>query len=204
MRVGLTGGMRLQPTTTRSTRSLRADWRRDVLPTLHGDVLDIGAGVGVAADHLAADAHWIALEPGRGGGRELEARAAQRPGSEVLHAPAETIPLPDASVDAVICGTVLCSVRDPARALAEVRRVLRPGGRLVFFEHGAGPAQSGTRFLQRAYAPLSRIIDGGCDPARDTASVIRSAGFRSVDLREQLAPGVLGTVEPLITGAAVN
>jgi hypothetical protein len=74
----------------------------------------------------------------------------------------------------------------------------------VFFEHVAAPSRSWTLFLQRAYAPLSRVIDSGCDPARDTESAIRDAGFRQVEVRAELAPGVLGTVEPLIHGAAVR
>ena len=107
------------------------------------------------------------------------------------------------STAAVIASTVLCSVRDPARALEEVRRVLRPGGRLVFFEHVAGERGSWTSVLQAVYAPLSRLIDHGCDPHRDTAASIRDAGFASVEVKRMLAPGVLGTVEPLIEGVAV-
>jgi ubiquinone/menaquinone biosynthesis C-methylase UbiE len=183
---------------------LRDEWRRTALPTLRGDVLDLGAGTGAAVDHLVPEVRWIALEPSRNAARELDDRARRRPHSQVLRAGAEDVPLPDASVDAVIAGTVLCSVRDPARALAEVRRVLRPGGRFVFFEHVGAPPKTWTRFLQSAYAPLSRRIDDGCDPTRDTAARIRAAGFRSVDLRDDFAPGILGTVDPLIQGVAVN
>ncbi|MDL9979009.1 class I SAM-dependent methyltransferase [Microbacterium sp. ASV49] len=196
--------MTLRPTTTRTIRELRDAWRRSVLPGLRGDVLDLGAGFGIAADDLSADVIWIALEPSRSALRQLAVRVEERPGSRLLHAAAEDIPLPDASVDAVIASTVLCSVRDQRRALAEVVRVLRPGGRLVYFEHVTGPPRSWTRTLQVAYRPISRVIDSGCDPARDTGAAIRGAGFRSVEQRDELAPGMLGSVDPLIEGTAIR
>ncbi|GAA2857723.1 class I SAM-dependent methyltransferase [Microbacterium arabinogalactanolyticum] len=188
---------------TTPTSELRRRWRTSALPELRGVVLDLGAGSGIAADHLASGVSWLALEPRSRIEPALRARLAHRSGSRLLTAPAEAIPLESGSVDAVIASTVLCSVRDPARALDEVRRVLRPGGRLVFFEHVAGEHGSWTSVLQAVYAPLSRLIDHGCDPHRDTAASIRAAGFASVEVKRMLAPGVLGTVEPLIEGVAV-
>ena len=188
---------------TTPTSELRRRWRASALPELRGVVLDLGAGSGIAADHLASGVAWLALEPRRRIEPALRARLERRSGSRLLTAPAEAIPLESGSVDAVIASTVLCSVRDPARALEEVRRVLRPGGRLVFFEHVAGERGSWTSVLQAVYAPLSRLIDHGCDPHRDTAASIRDAGFASVEVKRMLAPGVLGTVEPLIEGVAV-
>ncbi|UJP08819.1 methyltransferase domain-containing protein [Microbacterium sp. KUDC0406] len=186
-----------------STMELRRRWRASVLPDLRGAVLDLGAGSGIAADHLAAGVEWMALEPRRRIEPALHERLDRRPGSRLLTAPAESIPLEAASVDAVIASTVLCSVRRPALALSEARRVLRPGGILVFFEHVAAERGTWTSALQAAYAPISRMIDHGCDPHRDTAVSIRSAGFASVEVRRMEAPGVLGTVEPLIEGRAI-
>lgn len=188
---------------TTPTTELRRRWRASVLPGLRGVVLDLGAGSGIAADHLASGVSWLALEPRRRIEPALRARLAHRGGSRLITAPAEAIPLESDSVDAVIASTVLCSVSDPARALEEVRRVLRPGGRLVFFEHVAGQRGSWTSAIQAVYAPLSRLIDHGCDPHRDTAASIRAAGFASVEVKRMLAPGVLGAVEPLIEGVAV-
>ncbi len=185
------------------TTQLRRRWRAGVLPQLHGVVLDLGAGSGIAADHLASDVEWLALEPRRRIEPALRQRLARRPQSRLLTASAESIPLQAGSVDAVIASTVLCSVRDPLGALAEVRRVLRPGGRMVFFEHVAADAGTWTSRIQALYAPLSRLIDHGCDPHRDTAASIDAAGFARVDVQRMLAPGVLGTVEPLIQGTAV-
>lgn len=185
-----------------STTELRRRWRDSVLPNLRGIVLDLGAGSGIAADHLESGVDWIALEPRRRIEPALRLRLTRR-GSRLLTASAEDIPLESASVDAVIASTVLCSMRDPARALQEVRRVLRPGGALVFFEHVAADRGTWTYRLQAAYAPLSRLIDHGCDPHRDTAGSIQEAGFASVVLKRMQAPGILGTVEPLIEGAAI-
>ncbi|NNC12453.1 class I SAM-dependent methyltransferase [Planctomonas sp. JC2975] len=182
----------------------RDRWRSRTLPALRGTVLDVGAGTGVAAGLLDASVTWIALEPARYARVELSARVAARNGSRYLTDRAESIPLDDGSVDAAIASTVLCSVRDQRATLAEVLRVLRPGGSLVFYEHVIGSRGSWTRFLQRAYAPLSRIIDDGCDPARDTESAIRAAGFASVQVRAFETPGILGTVEPHIEGVAVR
>lgn len=185
-----------------STTELHRRWRVSALPKLRGVVLDLGAGSGIAADHLDPGVDWIALEPRRRVDPALRMRLDRR-GSRLLAATAEDIPLESASVDAVIASTVLCSVRDPARVLNEVRRVLRPGGALVFFEHVAAERGTWASRIQSFYAPLSRLIDHGCDPHRDTAASIRAAGFASVEVERMQAPGVLGTVQPLIEGSAI-
>jgi len=174
------------------------------LPELRGVVLDLGAGSGVAADHLAPVVDWIALEPRRRIDPALRNRLERRERSRLLSAAAEAIPLDSDSVDAVIASTVLCSVRNPTRALAEVCRVLRPGGVLVFFEHVAAGRGTWTSMIQAAYAPFSRLMDHGCDPHRDTEALIRAAAFAAVDIRRAEAPGMLGTIEPVIEGAAVR
>ena len=121
----------------------------------------------------------------------------------MLTAGAERLPLEDATIDAVVCSTVLCSVDDPPRALAEARRVLRRGGSLVFFEHvGAAPG-SGARRVQGLIAPLTRRFGGGCDPRRDTAAELRSAGFSTLELRTLRTGGPLGGLAPVIEGRAV-
>ena len=101
-------------------------------------ILEIGAGTGANLHHLPADTHLYALEPSLRMHDRLRRRcAAVGVQVTILASGAETIPLPDASVDEVICSLVLCTTPDPGRVLAEVRRVLKPGGRFRFVEHVA-------------------------------------------------------------------
>ncbi|GIG68576.1 class I SAM-dependent methyltransferase [Phytomonospora endophytica] len=178
--------------------------KTDLIASLSGTVLEIGAGTGRNFPHLSPGAEWIGLEPDRRLHAKLQASASRhaRPNPRILPARAESIPLADESVDAVVSTVVLCSVDDQSTALAEVSRVLRPGGRLVFFEHVAAPRGTWTRRLQRAWAPFSRRFDRGCDPVRDTASAIERAEFAFVEFRRFAMPTGLGPTVPFIAGYA--
>ncbi|ADD41757.1 class I SAM-dependent methyltransferase [Stackebrandtia nassauensis] len=183
--------------------SWQSNRKRRLLADLAGTVLEIGAGRGANFGYLPSGVRWLGLEPHRRRRASLIAAASRHGrGAEVLAAPAEAIPLPDASCDAVVSTIVLCSVRDQDAALAEVRRVLRPGGRFVFLEHVAAPRGTWTRRLQRCWAPVSRRVDSGCDPARDTAAAIERSGFawRELELFEQ--PFAFGLSVPFIAGRA--
>lgn len=163
--------------------------KRELLGSVRGTVLEIGAGRGANLPLLPKGVRWIGLEPDAGR-RAALARAAARFGHRdpVLAATAERVPLASGSVSAVVATIVLCSVADPAAALAEVRRVLAPGGRFLFVEHVGAPAGSWRRRAQGWAAPLTRRFDHGCDPTRDTAAAIRAAGFAAVDLRSYDRP----------------
>ena len=102
---------------------------------------------------------------------------------------AERLPFDPGSFDSAIVTYSLCSMDDPVRALVEVRRVLRPGGELVFVEHGLAP-DAGTRWWQRRLSPIWRRIAGGCRLDRDPPALLRGAGF-AVD---ELTAGYSGTV----------
>ena len=103
-------------------------------------ILEIGAGTGANLHHLPTGTHLYAVEPSLRMHERLRHRcAAAGVDVQILATGAEAIPLPNASVDEVICSLVLCTARDPAQVLAEVRRVLRPGGRFRFVEHVASP-----------------------------------------------------------------
>ena len=180
----------------------QARWRRRTLGALSGAVLDVGAGAGTDGRFLAPGAEWLALEPAPSA--RLVRAVEARPRSRLLQSVAEELPLADGCVDAAVCSTALCSVADPDGALAEILRVLRPGGRLVFFEHVAAPAGSGARLLQGLAAPLTRRFDRGCDPRRDTARAIRRAGFSWVVLRALRTAGVFGALAPVIEGEAIR
>jgi ubiquinone/menaquinone biosynthesis C-methylase UbiE len=190
------------PTTGRPAYTAARD---GAIRHLRGRVLEIGAGTGANFAHLHADVEWIGLEPSAGRSGAL-AENARRHGHRAapLVTGAEEIPLPDASVDAVLATTVLCSVRDQAAVLDEAARVLVPGGRVLLAEHVAAPAGSGTRRLQRLARPLTRRLDHGCDPARDTESAVRASALR-VESVQRFAVPVLGRLRmPFVVIEAIK
>jgi SAM-dependent methyltransferase len=150
---------------------------------LPATLVEIGPGVGANMRYLSASTHLIAVEPNRYMHTRLR-RAARAVGVdlEIRSIVAERLDLPDASVDAVISSLVLCSVRDPDLVLAEIRRVLRPGGRFSFAEHVAARRGSPTRWAQRRLRRPWAYLFEGCSCERDLESVILRAGFTSVEL----------------------
>jgi SAM-dependent methyltransferase len=183
-------------------RSLRAHKQR-VYADLPGTVVEIGSGVGANVPYLTPGSTLIAFEPSRPMHRRLRA-AADRHGVhlDLRVRPAEDTGLPSAGVDAVISSLVLCTVRDPAAVLAEVRRVLRPGGTFRFVEHVAAPAGTPTRALQRAVRRPWAWTFEGCSCERDLATVLRSAGFGRVDLRPYRLHSVFVPFNTQIAGIA--
>lgn len=173
--------------------------KRDLIRSLSGTVLEIGAGSGANFADLPDHVEWIGLEPNRRARAQLTRTAA---GRRVLAAGAEQIPLPEASVDGVLSTVVLCSVADLPATLAELRRVLRPGGRFVFVEHVAAPRGTWTYRLQKLAAPFTRRFDRGCNPARDIAAAIEAAGFTTTELDHYTMPGLIPI--PFIAGAATR
>ncbi len=183
---------------------LAAQWRARTMPALRGDVLDIGTGEGDSLPPVTTALRLTCLEPRRSPVQHLRERFAHRAEVRVLHAAAESIPLPDVSMDAVTCSYSLCSVANQRRALVEIRRVLRPGGRLFVLEHVAAPRGTWLRLAQRATAPLSRWLDHGCDPARDTGTSLAGSGLAVVDLRRRSARGTGGLAIPHLVGVLVR
>lgn len=142
-----------------------------------GRVLDLGAGTGANFPYLGAGVETLAAEPDPYM-RERGRRRAHALGRAItfLPDPAESLSLEMASVDTVLATLVLCTVDDPARALAEIRRVLRPGGRLLFLEHVRLEHPLWGR-VQDAVTPLWKTLFAGCHPNRDTVTAIQRAGF---------------------------
>jgi SAM-dependent methyltransferase len=150
---------------------------------LPSTVVELGPGVGANFRYLPSGSHLIAVEPNPYMHARLR-RAARAAGVdlELRSVVAERLDLPDASADAVISSLVLCTVRDPDVVLAEIRRVLRPGGRFSFAEHVAAKRGTPTRWTQRLLRRPWAWTFEGCSCERDLGSLIQGAGFSSVDL----------------------
>lgn len=161
--------------------------RRRWIPRAEGDVLELGVGSGLnlAFYDPARVRRVVAVDPSApllDRARE-RARAAAVP-VEIVAAPAEHLPFDDRSFDTVVTTYTLCSVGSPGEALREARRVLRPGGRVVFVEHGAAPDR-GPRRWQERITPVWRQVSGNCHLDRDVRRELVDAGFevRELDAR---------------------
>lgn len=176
--------------------------RRELLADLEGHVVELGAGTGANLDHLGDGiGRLTALEPSAAMADRLRRHAARTVDHEVevIEAPAEALPIATGSVDTVVATLVLCTVPDPAQAVAEVRRVLRPGGRFVVLEHVVG--DGATRAVQRALDPVWHVVGRGCHLTRDTRRIIEQGGFDTSGLRDVRLP-LPGPVRPGLVGAA--
>lgn len=151
-----------------------------------GTIVEIGPGIGSNFEFVPAGSRLVAIEPNLAMHEALRKRAAERNIDLDLYATtAEQMSLATASVDDVLCSLVLCTVDDQATVLTEIRRVLRPGGRLRFVEHVAAPLWSPRRWLQHLLRKPWRWIYEGCDMCRNTSAAIRDAGFSQVELTER-------------------
>ena len=157
-----------------------------------GRVLEIGFGSGLNLPHYDGEAvsELIALEPSAVG-KKLARRAVERAPFPVsfIGLDGADIPLDAASVDAVASTWTLCTIPDVAAALSEIDRVLKPGGRLHFLEHGRSP-DAGVARWQRRLNPVQKVWAGGCNLDREIGALIRAAGFEMEELEEFYMPGL--------------
>lgn len=156
-----------------------ASYRQRIVPLARGRVLEIGVGSGLNLPYYgAAVEHLIGLDPSpKLLGFAREAARRSRHSIELIEGSAETIPLFNRSIDTIVTTWTMCSIPDIRRALGELRRVLRPDGRLLFVEHGKAPDPSVGRW-QNAVTPFWRCLSGGCHLNRSIDQLIRNAGFR--------------------------
>jgi ubiquinone/menaquinone biosynthesis C-methylase UbiE len=179
---------------------LRA-FRERLLAGASGDVLEIGGGTGANLPCYGPAVGSLTItEPQPPMLRRLERRVReQRPSARVLRAPAEDLPFDDDSFDVAVSTLVLCGVDDQPRALRELRRVLRPGGRLLFIEH-VRSGDPGTARLQDRLNWLNRLVVC-CDCNRPTLDSIRSAGFIVAQVEDTALPKAPKFVRPVILGS---
>src|SRR6201996_5103529 len=161
------------------------DLRSRVASGLTGEVLEIGFGSGLNVPFYPAGLTRVrALDPATVGRKLAAARVAASPAPiEYIGLDAQRIPLPDASVDSVLTTWTLCTIPDAAQALAEVRRVLRPGGTLSFVEHGRSPDLA-VACNQRRLEPVQSLVFGGCKLTRPIDEIITAAGLDLTGLKQ--------------------
>ncbi len=160
-------------------RKTIGEQRARLAPLAQGEVLEVGIGSALNLEFYAAERvrRVIGLDPSAPLLALARRRAAGLPfRTSLLMGCAEAIALPDASVDTVVVTFTLCSIADVDAGLREMRRVLRPGGRFLFLEHGLAP-DPGVRRWQHRLTPLWRRFAGGCHLNRDVPSLITRAGF---------------------------
>ncbi len=180
-----------------------APYKRALLGELSGSILEIGPGTGVNLAYYPQTVRWIGIEPNPILHAHLRAAIAQKNLlADLRYGRAESLDVPDASLDAVVSTLVLCTVRDVPATLREILRVLRPGGRFVFIEHVAAPPATFTRRLQRFVKPVWRYFGDGCHPDRETWKSIAAAGFSSLHLDHFRVPSPI--VGPHIRGSAIK
>jgi ubiquinone/menaquinone biosynthesis C-methylase UbiE len=180
--------------------------RRRLVPRASGRVLEIGVGSGLNLPFYDASAvdTLTAIDPSE----ELLERAEERAKASPLsgritlrRASAEQLPLDDESVDTAVMTYTLCSVGDPAQVLSELRRVLRPGGSLLFVEHGLSNEARIARWQQRV-TPLWRRFSGNCHLDRDTPCALRDAGFELPELSAGYTEGIVKALSYTTEGRA--
>lgn len=176
------------------------DRRREVVPLAQGDVFELGCGGGLnqalydglrVSSFAGIDPHPKLLEGAR-------LRASERGWkADIRQGRGEDIPFPDRAFDTAVCTYTLCTVDNPAQVLSELRRILRPGGRLLFLEHGRAP-DAGIARWQARIEPFWKPLAGGCHLTRPVGAALRGAGFDVAPIGQTYlprTPRVMGWME---------
>jgi ubiquinone/menaquinone biosynthesis C-methylase UbiE len=190
------------PLSVRAEKTFGAELKRALLADARGRVLEIGVGTGLSFVHYPPVDELVGVDPSEPMLRRARRRASDL-GREVtlVEAPAEALPFENESFDTVVSLAVLCTVDDQPRAMREVRRVLRPGGRFVFLEHVRSSDPKLARWQDRLERPWGWIA-GGCHPNRRTLEAIEGAGFEVIELKREDLPDIPRLVRPNVLGSA--
>ncbi|MBI3383345.1 MAG: class I SAM-dependent methyltransferase [Aquabacterium sp.] len=164
--------------------------REKVVPLAQGQVLEVGIGTGLNIPFY--DKTRVTRVTGVDPALRMHSLAQKRIAQagldvDLIGLSAERLPVDDASFDTVVCTYTLCTIPDPAAALAEMRRVLKPGGKLLFSEHGRAPDANVSKWQTRLQ-PYWRKLAGGCMLDRDVPLLLRDAGFQS-EVQSRYLPG---------------
>ena len=171
----------------KDTTRLRAEW----IPRAQGDVLEVGIGSGLNLAFYSSDVQRVyGVDPSA----ELQRMARKRADARLAkveffsQSAEEPLPIADRSIDTVVVTWTLCSIPDPLKALQQMKRVLKPGGGLIFIEHGRAP-DPGVAFWQERLNPIWKRITGGCHLNRKIDNLLVQAGFQVDELRTTYLPG---------------
>lgn len=183
------------------------EMRRELLSQARGRVLELGAGTGLNLGLYPEEIEGLTMvEPDPHMTKQLREKLAQSGWSaeiSVVEAPGEDLPFPDASFDTVTVTLVLCTVPDPETSLAEIKRVLAPGGQLLFLEHVRSREDGLAKWQDRLESPW-RFLADGCHCNRDTVAAIDAAGFELGDVESGELPKLPALVQPLRQGRATR
>ena len=179
--------------------------RREALSPAAGRILEIGFGTGINLGYYPEGTHRVIGVDSNPGVARMARRRAAAHGIEVEHhqLSAEQLPFDAASFDTVVSTFTLCSIPDVQRALAEVRRVLRPDGEFIFLEHGLSPDPPVARW-QRRINPVWKVVGDGCHLDRDTTDEVRRSGLEIERLRNFYLPKSLKFAGYMYLGAATK
>ena len=188
-----------------SEEACLAQWRAELLRDLSGAVLEVGAGTGVTLTHYPRSiARLVLCEPDAHMRRKLKKKvdAPALRNIEISDASLDSLTFKAGEFDAVVCSLVLCSVSDQRAALAEIARVLKPGGRLVFLEHVAADGRPARLKWQQRIEPVWKRLMGNCHLTRRTEAAIAAAGFEIERIQRESIRKALPIVRPSIHGIA--